>query len=333
MLLFACRAPPRLGHNRAMSARPARSVGRILVGTTSWTEHTPHERGRFYPAELKSPEDRLQYYASVFPVVEVDNAFYALPSARDVQDWVERTDDGFVFDVKAFRLFAQHATPLRSLPSDLRAKAGSDHDNVYYDKLPRTVRQEVWHRFRAALEPLRSRDRLGTVLFQFAPRMLCNPSGLEHIAHCAEQLPGFQVAVELHHATWRDPAQRERTSQFLRDHHVTQVVVDEAQETAFSAPSAWAATADVAVLRLSGRKRRDSPPKRRRPAAERVPYQYTDEELTSFIEPVKKLARQSREVHVLFDNCYSDWAERNASRFTELLGKRATSMRGPRKRS
>jgi uncharacterized protein YecE (DUF72 family) len=91
-------------------------MSRILVGTTSSTEKTLVESGRFYPPGLHTAEARLRYYASQFPVVEVDSLYYGLPSVRDASLWVERTAGGFVFDVKAFRLFTQHKTPPASTP-------------------------------------------------------------------------------------------------------------------------------------------------------------------------------------------------------------------------
>ncbi len=83
-------------------------MSRILVGTTFWTEKTLVESGRFYPPDVHTAEARLRYCATQFPVVEVDSSYYGLPSARNAALWVERTPDGFVFDVKAFRLFTQH---------------------------------------------------------------------------------------------------------------------------------------------------------------------------------------------------------------------------------
>ena len=57
-------------------------VGDILVGTCSWTAPTLIESGRFYPSWARSAEARLNYYASQFPMVEVDSTYYALPSER-----------------------------------------------------------------------------------------------------------------------------------------------------------------------------------------------------------------------------------------------------------
>ncbi len=52
----------------------AYSMARILVGTTSWTEKTLVESGRFYPVRVHTAKDRVRFYASRFPVVEVDSS-------------------------------------------------------------------------------------------------------------------------------------------------------------------------------------------------------------------------------------------------------------------
>src|SRR3989337_792776 len=89
-------------------------MGEILVGTCSWTDPTLLQCGRFYPGWVHSAEERLQYYVSQFPIVEVDSTYYTLPSERTCRLWARRTPDRFVFDIKAFRLFTEHPTPLRS---------------------------------------------------------------------------------------------------------------------------------------------------------------------------------------------------------------------------
>ncbi len=70
-------------------------MGNILVGTCSWTDKTLTQSGRFYPAWARSPETRLNYYASQFPVVEVDSSYYAL-AQRQHESTVGREDDGRV---------------------------------------------------------------------------------------------------------------------------------------------------------------------------------------------------------------------------------------------
>ena len=52
---------------------------KVLVGTASWSDKSLVASKKFYPADVITPEGRLRYYASRFPVVEVDTPFYAIP--------------------------------------------------------------------------------------------------------------------------------------------------------------------------------------------------------------------------------------------------------------
>ena len=61
----------------------------ILVGTASWTDKTLIACGRFYPKDAKTAEARLRHYASVFPLVEVDSSYYAMPSPSTAQLWAD----------------------------------------------------------------------------------------------------------------------------------------------------------------------------------------------------------------------------------------------------
>jgi len=52
---------------------------------------------------------------------------------------------------------------------------------------------------------------------------------------------------------------------------------------------------------------------------ERFGYRYTDAELTEWAPKVRALAADAEQTHVLFNNCYRDYAQVNAQRLTELL--------------
>ena len=75
----------------------ARSGARILVGVASWTDPSMTAAGVFYPPGAKSAEARLRYYASRYPLVEVDSTYYYPPRQPVVQQWVQRTPPGFTF--------------------------------------------------------------------------------------------------------------------------------------------------------------------------------------------------------------------------------------------
>jgi len=66
-------------------------MSNILIGTASWTDKSLITSGRFYPPKCSTPEDRLRYYSSQFPLVEVDSSYYAMPKPEVAQLWAERT--------------------------------------------------------------------------------------------------------------------------------------------------------------------------------------------------------------------------------------------------
>jgi uncharacterized protein YecE (DUF72 family) len=54
---------------------------------------------------------------------------------------------------------------------------------------------------------------------------------------------------------------------------------------------------------------------------------YTEDELRGWVEPVRALAEQAEQVHVLMNNCYRDYAVRNARQLAALLAQpRAESV-------
>src|SRR3954462_436497 len=132
-------------------------MGNILIGTSSWTDKTPIESGLFYPPTATTPEDRLRFYASQFPIVEIDSSYYGIPSTETAQRWVERTPPNFTFNIKTYRLFTRHQTPVVSMSKDIRQALGPvTTKNVYDTGVPPEVTTELWRQFRAVLEVLRA---------------------------------------------------------------------------------------------------------------------------------------------------------------------------------
>ena len=54
-------------------------MANILIGATSWTDKTLVQSGQFYPRDVSTPEERLRFYASRFPIVEVDSSYHGIP--------------------------------------------------------------------------------------------------------------------------------------------------------------------------------------------------------------------------------------------------------------
>ena len=296
--------------------------GRILVGTSSWTDRTLVQESDFYPKDVRTPEDRLRFYAGRFPIVEVDSTYYFPPTERNAALWAARTPPDFTFNVKAYTLLTNHPTRKDSLSKDLREQLPKElleKRNLYREQLPDEVVEEVWKRFRDALMPLHSAGKLGAVLCQFPQWFVISRRNKDYILECAERLSDLRIAVEFRHRSWLEERNREETLSFLEEHRLPLVCVDMPQGFDSSLPPIAAATADdLAMIRFHGRDpeawaRRDAT------AAERFKYLYDRRELEEWVPKIGSLAERTRETHVLFNNCYRDYAVRNAKDLQGLL--------------
>jgi uncharacterized protein YecE (DUF72 family) len=295
-------------------------MGRILIGTASWTDRTLIKDGHFYPSEAKTAEARLRYYAEQFPIVEVDSTYYFPPSEKNSVLWIERTPKDFTFNVKAYSLLTNHPTRPDSLYKDLELPGElADKKNLYREQLPDTIVDEVWQRFRDALMPLHSAGKLGAVLFQYPQWFVIGRKNKDYILECAERLKEFRIAVEFRHKTWLEERNVDETLSFLSNHDLPYVSVDMPQGFDSSLPPIAAATADdIAMVRFHGRDRK-AWAKKNVSASERFRYEYSEAELTEWVPKIKDLSGQARETHVLMNNCYRDFAVNNARQLGDLL--------------
>ncbi|MGW2229940.1 DUF72 domain-containing protein [Streptomyces formicae] len=276
----------------------------ILVGTCSWTDPALVRSG-WYPAGQRDAEGRLRYYAGRFPVVEADSSYYAVPRERVSRMWVERTPDGFTFDVKAFSLLTGHPTRAAVMPDGLSADARDDG-----------VLDEVWSRFAAGVEPLRRAGRLGSVLFQFPPWLRPGAEAGRILARTARRTAGWPVAVEFRHPDWWREGQAESTRALLADHGMAAVAVDMAQGLPSSLPPTAPVTASrLAVVRFHGR----SASWGRGSKEERFRYANSEDELAEWLPRLRELADRADRVHVLFNNCCGDASVRGAEQLEGLL--------------
>ncbi len=294
----------------------------VLVGTASWSSKTLVDSGRFYPPGVSSAEARLRYYASRFPLVEVDSSYYAMPGAATAQLWAERTPNGFVMNVKAFRLFTGHPTSPTALPKDIRAALPvSTKANLYWRDVPAEIVDELWRRFIEALVPLRASGRLGLVHFQFAPWLLRDAAGHAQVRACVERMAGHGVSVEFRQRSWFDGAHAiASTLAFERELRVVHTVVDGPQGFANSVPALWEAThPGFALVRLHGRNAQTWNVKGARDSSERFNYDYAEAELGELAQRVRRLATQAVATHVVFNNNMEDQGQRNAASLMRLL--------------
>ena len=185
-------------------------MSEILVGTASWTDKTLLASG-WYPDDADDPTSRLEYYASQFPLVEVDSTYYTPPNERNSELWAARTPDYFRFNIKAFSLLTQHPTRPAALYKDLREGLGEEvagKKNLYAKDLDDAAVDQVWERFLSALEPLHDAGKLGAILFQFPQWFTIRRSNKDYLLECKERAAPYRICVEFRSSTWFSLARR-----------------------------------------------------------------------------------------------------------------------------
>jgi uncharacterized protein YecE (DUF72 family) len=316
----AARAAPL--ENAAAEPIEASSGSRVLVGTASWTDPTMTAAGVFYPSGAANAEDRLAYYASTFPVVEVDATYYALPAERTAQLWSERTPPDFTFDIKAHALMTGQGTETKRLPKAIRDELPTElreKIRIYAKDLPAELNDEVWRMFRSALEPLAERGQLGSILLQYPKWVFPSNENRAMIEDAVKRLDGWTASVEFRNGSWLNEKNRERTLAFLAERSIPFVMVDEPQGFKSSVPPEVAVTSsELALVRFHGRNVATWEAKNITPA-ERFRYLYSRDELAEWVPRIREIAAEAKEVHLMFNNCYANYGTTNAREIASLL--------------
>jgi len=285
----------------------------IRVGTASWTDRTLLASG-WYPKDADTAEKRLAHYASQFPLVEVDSTYYSPPAEQTAALWVERTPADFTFNIKAFSLLTGHPTKVSAIYKDLRPE--TEKKNLYPTDLEPAAIEEVWTRFLSALDPLVKANKLGTILFQFPPWFTIRRSNKQYVLEVAKRCSPLRVAIEFRHESWFAGDNRQETLDLLSKHRLPFVCVDMPQGHKSSIPPVVEATSDVALIRFHGHSDKWTS----KDIYEKFGYLYSSKELKDWAPKVRQLAESAGTAHVLMNNCYSDYAQRNAAELVDLLG-------------
>jgi uncharacterized protein YecE (DUF72 family) len=290
-------------------------AGRILVGTSSWSD--PGFVEEWYP-EGMAARDRLPWYAERFQAVEVNSTFYAVPDRSTVRRWAEATPDDFVFDVKVHRALSRHSADLKSLPKDIRDEATTNERGRVI--LTPELEAKLARRLTEEIAPLKEAGKLGAFLVQLTPAFSPDRHQLDELDGLVEALSPRPVAIELRHRGWVREKRVEQTLGWYSEQGVAFVSVDAPHEDHVPImPGLDAVTRDdLAYMRAHGRNAEGY--MTGRSVAERFGWRYSDEELEEIAERARGLAEQAAEVHVAFNNNRGDDAPTAAARFRSLLG-------------
>jgi uncharacterized protein YecE (DUF72 family) len=313
----------RRGEDAVEAARRPIRVGKgeARFGTASWTDPTMTVPGVFYPEGASTAEERLKFYAGQFSMVEVDATYYALPYKRMAESWVERTPKDFIFDIKAHALMTGQPTEVSRLPKAIKEELSAElkeKKRIYRKDVPTELLDAVYTQFREALHPLIEAKKLGAVLVQFPKWVFPSNEARELILETRQRLD-LPIAVEFRHGSWFNEKNAERTVRFLQDNKIPYVAVDEPQGFKSSVPPVVVQTNDeLAVFRFHGRNKENWEKKDIAPS-ERFRYLYDEDELADWTPKIATVAKSTKQTHVVYNNCFSNYGTTNAREAAQLL--------------
>jgi uncharacterized protein YecE (DUF72 family) len=291
-------------------------TGKIHVGTASWSD--PGFVKRWYPKKMPAGE-RLPWYAQHFDMVEVNSTFYSVPEPRMVERWCAATPDDFTFDVKLHQLFSFHSTPAKFLPPDLQRRAETDgRGNV---KSTPDLQEALLKIFLGGTSILSDAGKFGVLLLQLSPAFSPRKHELGELEPLVDMLRDYKLAIEFRNRNWVVGEQLRSTTDFMQKHHSIFVNVDAPDSDHFMVmPSDIdeVTNSNVAYLRLHGRNAKGYITGKT--VAARFDYDYTENEIAEVAARSRKLAREARELHVIFNNNNLDYAPRAALRLRKALG-------------
>lgn len=266
----------------------------INIGLTGWGDHDS-----LYE-DLERQSDKLQTYASHFPIVELDASYYAIQPERNIMKWIKETPDRFEFIVKIHQALTLHAD--------------------YKDYAE--TRSELFEQFKQMLQPLIDHHKLAMVLVQFPPWFDCTAQNIKYILYVRQQLDDVPICVEFRHQSWFNDQFKEQTLSFLTEHHIIHSVVDEPQVREGSIPLVNRITNETAFVRYHGRNRqgwtkKDMTDQEWRDV--RYLYNYNKEELTDLANKVRIIEQKAKKVYVVFNNNSGGHAAPNAKTYQDML--------------
>jgi uncharacterized protein YecE (DUF72 family) len=236
------------------------------------------------------PTQRLEYYARHFQTVEINSSFYQLPALSSIYGMLRKVPAEFDFFVKGHRDLT-HGTR-----------------NNAKDTLPQ---------FAMMLDAYRGEGKLAGVLLQFPSTFDCSPDHEDYLRWLVESLEQVHIVIEFRHARWIT----DRAMDFLRELNAGYCIVDMPQVR--NLPSSRVeATTNIAYVRFHGQ----NAPKWEGKATrdERYDYEYTEEELREWVEPIVNVTKYVEQTYVYFNNHYRAKAAKNAHMLEQLIGQRLT---------
>jgi len=258
---------------------------RILVGTSGYAYSEWVDAG-FYPPGTGSAR-MLAYYASVFPVTEINYTWYQMPKAPAMDRMRCKVPETFRFAAKLTRTLT-HEVDIDGWPAQAA-------------------------RYREGIAPLVQSGQLLAVLVQLPPFFRRNPANRRYLARLLDALSGLPLAVEFRHASWAT----DRVFTSLKTRRVTLACVDVPELKDLFPPLAIVTNPDLFYVRFHGRNTKGW---RSGNMQKQFDYDYGDDELALWSRThIPEMARQAKTGIIFFNNHVRGQAPNNARILMEQL--------------
>ncbi len=222
--------------------------------------------GNFYPVGMPKQE-WLIYYAREFNTCEVNSTFYALPKPSTLKAMAEKTDEGFLFSIKA----NQEMTHQRE-------------DNA-----------AIFKAFRQVLEPIITAGKLGCILAQFPYSFSFNRRNWDYLEMFKERLGELPLVIEFRNAHWL----KSDVLDWLHHNNLGFCCVDEPQLPNLLPPLAEV-TSNISYIRFHGRNSANW--WQHEHAYQRYDYSYTPQELSEWLPKILKLDSVAEKTFIFANN-------------------------------
>lgn len=237
--------------------------------------------GPFYPEGLQKGK-MLDFYSKQFSTVEVNSTYYRIMHPKVSWNMVNKTPDDFQFVVK-----------LHSSMTHSRDASG-----------------DQWNEYTRMLEPFIDSNKLSGLLAQFPYSFKPSESGIRYIEELNRKTGEVPLAVEFRYDEWyrRDILER------ISSTGMALVSVD-LPRLPHLPPPVVIGGKPFGYVRFHGRNNSqwwNGGPLR-------YDYSYSDEELKAWLPAINRLAAESGNMFVMFNNCHFGQAVRDAIRMKELF--------------
>lgn len=264
----------------------------ILIGTSGY-DH-PELKGSFYPSDLPR-KDFLLYYSTKFNALEINSTFYGMPTGERLLSFWERSEGRLKFSIKTTRVLTHEI-----------------------DRQWKNYAEE----FRKALSALQEKNALSSVLVQFPESFHYNPENRFYLSDLMKSFENLPVVIEFRHKTWLKASvfegleKRNSGIVFCDMPQCASTYVNLFDTKTVQTPF----IGNTAYIRFHGRNAngwyamaqssKDTP---------RYDYNYSLEELKSFVPIIKLAQSEGKTIQLYFNNHPKGTGFKNALELQNLL--------------